>query len=339
MYYSATAGSCPNRSRQFDFKTKSNIQSHTRARRGWARRMPRAPTPWELWDTSAQVVAEAGTGLLFRSPDAGEEKEHWYEPDFELPFPRDAWEPPGLDTATYAPTGETLRRAYAISLICGGLKEREPDWILSGTREWVDQDWTEALFGERARADGGGEAGGGQGDVRPDVADALQCCGERLFVQTHEGYIGLAPANTRVGDVIAVLLGCSTPLVLRSSADRGPGYFTVVGECFVHGLNDAVALLGPLPAPWACVAVWVQGNRRCPRFLNTETGELTREDPRLEALEGWERVERMRVDGDDPTLYDFFREKASGRVVNWDPRLEPERLLEKGMDIEWLDLV
>lgn len=37
-----------------------------------------------------QVVAEAETGLLFRSPSA--EKEDWYQPDFELLFSQDTWD-------------------------------------------------------------------------------------------------------------------------------------------------------------------------------------------------------------------------------------------------------
>ena len=91
------------------------------------------------------------------------------------------WQPDDLDTATYEPTGEAMRKAYAITLICNILKEREPDWILTPTDVWVEQDFgTQALFGEHE-----GNATETVGETtssgwRSDVSDALQCCAERL---------------------------------------------------------------------------------------------------------------------------------------------------------------
>ncbi len=56
----------------------------------------------------------------------------------------------------------------------------------------------------------------------------------RRFMITKSGYIGLVPELTREDDVICVLFGCDTPLVLRPVGD----YYTLVGECYVHGLMD-----------------------------------------------------------------------------------------------------
>ena len=247
------------------------------------------------------------------------------------------WQPDGLDNSTYEPTGESMRKAYAITLICNILKEREPNWILSPTEVWVKQDFgAQALFGKDADASGSALEPSSS-STRSDVADSLQCCADRLFFRTHEGYIGLGPADTQADDVIAIFLGCSTPLVLRPN-DRGSDHFSVIGECFVHGLHDGTVLLGPLPRPWRGMAAWVEGDRRCLRFLNTETGEVSREDPRLEPLVGWERTEKL-VDGDDPTLYDFFRHTATGESINYDPRLEPEKLEAKGVRLDRLFLV
>lgn len=53
----------------------------------------------------------------------------------------------------------------------------------------------------------------------------------RLF-GTENGRIGLAPAAARVDDVIAVLPGCSVPMVLRRSGGR----WKLVGECYMHGI-------------------------------------------------------------------------------------------------------
>lgn len=241
------------------------------------------------------------------------------------------WQPVDLDTATYSPTGESKRKAYAITLICNGLREREPDWIVSSVDEWARQEFDEALFGEHAS---GQEK---PSSSRQDVADALQCCGERLFFQTEDGYMGLAPADTQLGDTVAIFLGAPNALILRpskSSADQ----FTVVGECFVYGLHDAIALLGALPHSWTGIAAWVHGDRRVIRYLNTETKEKTMEDPRLKPSPQWERVERE-LDRDDPTIYDFFQHKETGEVINYDPRLEPEKLGERGVELTWFSLL
>jgi hypothetical protein len=55
----------------------------------------------------------------------------------------------------------------------------------------------------------------------------------RCFVTTGDGYVGLAPTGTQVGDVVCVLLGSHLPLVLRPAGD---GTWEVVGTAFVMGL-------------------------------------------------------------------------------------------------------
>ncbi|RBQ79351.1 hypothetical protein FVER14953_21724 [Fusarium verticillioides] len=71
---------------------------------------------------------------------------------------------------------------------------------------------------------------------------------KRRFMTTTNGYMGWAPDNifgkdseqTRPSDMIAVLLGCSTPVVIRR---YGPcGYFQVIGEAYVQGLMDGEAM-------------------------------------------------------------------------------------------------
>jgi hypothetical protein len=53
---------------------------------------------------------------------------------------------------------------------------------------------------------------------------------------------GLAPANTRVGDIICILYGCSVPVILRRR-DKTPNddCFEVIGESFIYGLMDGEA--------------------------------------------------------------------------------------------------
>lgn len=61
----------------------------------------------------------------------------------------------------------------------------------------------------------------------------------RLF-GTENGRMGLGPAAAKVGDSIAILLGCSTPMVLRETG----GGWQLVGECYVHGAMQGELLGG-----------------------------------------------------------------------------------------------
>ena len=59
---------------------------------------------------------------------------------------------------------------------------------------------------------------------------------------TKNGYLGWVPDNiyggdedqTRSGDLVAIILGCSTPMVIRPAGK----YFLVVGEAYVQGIMD-----------------------------------------------------------------------------------------------------
>jgi hypothetical protein len=57
------------------------------------------------------------------------------------------------------------------------------------------------------------------------------------FCETTSGYFGLAPLNTRQGDIICVLSGYSAPVVLRKENDQ----ILFVGACFLVGLMSGEA--------------------------------------------------------------------------------------------------
>lgn len=107
----------------------------------------------------------------------------------------------------------------------------------------------------------------------------------RSFITTKEGYIGLAPRETKTGDVVCVLLGCETPLVSRPIES---GQYKVVGGCYICGLMDGERLLGPLPGHFQLV--WrldVEFGYRG-AYFDRETGETLIDDPRLGSFpEGW----------------------------------------------------
>ncbi|CAI6226788.1 unnamed protein product [Periconia digitata] len=54
----------------------------------------------------------------------------------------------------------------------------------------------------------------------------------RKLITTTTGYIGLMPEDVENGDVIAVILGCDFPVLLRPFGTA----YRVVGECYVHGI-------------------------------------------------------------------------------------------------------
>ncbi|KAF2190374.1 hypothetical protein K469DRAFT_721218 [Zopfia rhizophila CBS 207.26] len=65
--------------------------------------------------------------------------------------------------------------------------------------------------------------------------DTVQKRSRRLML-TNNVYIGMAPCRARQGDVVAILFGCSIPLVLRRVGVREA--FQVVGEAYVDGFMN-----------------------------------------------------------------------------------------------------
>jgi hypothetical protein len=65
--------------------------------------------------------------------------------------------------------------------------------------------------------------------------------GSMRLVMTFDGYIGLVHPNTRLGDEICCISGCSVPVVLRQNIpQRGHKVTTykVIGPAYVHGISD-----------------------------------------------------------------------------------------------------
>jgi hypothetical protein len=54
----------------------------------------------------------------------------------------------------------------------------------------------------------------------------------RRFITTTKGFAGLAPVGCRSGDVICVILGCRTPIILRQVDE----HLEIVREAYVHVL-------------------------------------------------------------------------------------------------------
>lgn len=145
-------------------------------------------------------------------------------------------------------------------------------------------------------------------ELRSDILLCMgvlaQACQERSLVIMEGGYIGMGPVLAQPGDQIAVILGCTAPLVLRSSHISNPGVsgnddtFTVVGPCDVFGLDWGQALLGPLPEGMRLI--WspsAPNGDASPAFRNKTTGEDALLDPRID----WDL---LRVEGKE---YSFVK--------------------------------
>ncbi|KAF2997712.1 hypothetical protein E8E13_006795 [Curvularia kusanoi] len=77
-------------------------------------------------------------------------------------------------------------------------------------------------------------------DRSRSVADSIASVSKgRAFCRTEQhGLLGWVPKNSVVGDVVAVLTGGSMPIVLRPH----DGYYTVVGDAYVHGIMDGESM-------------------------------------------------------------------------------------------------
>ncbi|KAF2000856.1 HET-domain-containing protein, partial [Amniculicola lignicola CBS 123094] len=68
----------------------------------------------------------------------------------------------------------------------------------------------------------------------------------RVWFETRD-YIGLCLPVAKPGDLICVLLGYGSPVILRPLGDDK---YKFIGRAYVHGLMDGEAILGPLPPGW-----------------------------------------------------------------------------------------
>jgi hypothetical protein len=62
----------------------------------------------------------------------------------------------------------------------------------------------------------------------------------KRFSNTKKGHLALMPADTRHGDIVAILFDCDLPVVLRPRERQ----YTFVGCCYVHGIMEGQAMAG-----------------------------------------------------------------------------------------------
>ncbi|KAI4112128.1 MAG: hypothetical protein LQ339_000136 [Xanthoria mediterranea] len=156
----------------------------------------------------------------------------------------------------------------------------------------------------------------------------------RLLITTADGRLGLAPEGTEAGDRVCVVLGCNSPLILRPKDSLN---HEVVGECYMDGIMAGEALLGELPRNWTLVEKYFQHHRGYYFvFLDSDTGEIHVEDLRHGPLPpGWRLKNHDRDDATNWYVNDITGEDWG----IWDPRLEPDALRARGVDLQEFRLV
>jgi hypothetical protein len=75
--------------------------------------------------------------------------------------------------------------------------------------------------------------------VRLNYMKVLKSLYDRRPFSSTEGYVGLAPAHSKSGDIICILFGADFPFIIRKAAK---GQYELVGEAFVYGIMDGEGL-------------------------------------------------------------------------------------------------
>ncbi|EOA81138.1 uncharacterized protein SETTUDRAFT_36012 [Exserohilum turcica Et28A] len=155
------------------------------------------------------------------------------------------------------------------------------------------------------------------------------CAGRNLFT-TSQGYIGLGPLGLRKGDQICLLLGFESSLIIRPTHKKR---FKVIGQCYLAGVTNGEPLLGALSPHHRMILVQHAASyQNYWTFLDSRTGKVDVEDPRLESElpRGWRRVKH---ELDDVQLK-FAHDSNPGKCTQFDPRLSRSELLRRGVPLE-----
>jgi hypothetical protein len=155
----------------------------------------------------------------------------------------------------------------------------------------------------------------------------------RSAYNTSGGTFGIAPNSAEPGDIIVVLLGFLSAMILR------PFYgntYKVVGESYCNGYMCCESFLGSLPNTHRMV--WLTEKRRAhvyPVYLELDSSTTQVEDPRSGELpKGW----KLRDHNEKHMFHHFMNEETGERTVK-DPRLSPEALTARGVNVEYFNLV
>ncbi|KAI0135830.1 HET-domain-containing protein [Daldinia grandis] len=113
-----------------------------------------------------------------------------------------------------------------------------------------------------------------------DFLQRSRIIGGKKFARCSNGYFGIVPSHSQVGDHVCVLIGCNGLMILRPVAD---GQFILMGEAYIDRLRIGEGLLGPLPENIQ-IYLTTHAHRATFGFMDMKSGNITFEDPRLKNL-------------------------------------------------------
>lgn len=162
----------------------------------------------------------------------------------------------------------------------------------------------------------------------------MMYCANRALISSIEGYLGLAPAEVMPGDIITALLGCDSVMILRPVDD---GRYQVIGEGLCRGFLNGEGFLGALPTPIEQLLYSTARGEYCV-FRNRDTKEFLFGDPRLDKVPLPEDRKKEEYD-DERKFFSIFVNEKTGERWSVDPRMTPEVLRTRGVDLKVFELV
>jgi hypothetical protein len=231
------------------------------------------------------------------------------------------------------PSGGSTSDAFIDAIVCGELAGLIPT------------EWRSCLSLEECRRIlDPGEAGVDVEDIKDNIKARVRAnLHGRVFFKTREGFFGICPESAKDGDVVVVFLGVYAPLVLRPVAHQGQLSYRIVGASYVHRAIYAQALLGSIPVGWTFSCKMVN---KYPELVFARGNILTQKDPRLPLPPEWryrylsgQRIQDSELDSSMNFLPQVFENVETKVVSGFDPRLTPDALRERGIDVQGFVLV
>ncbi|KAI2778237.1 HET-domain-containing protein [Daldinia loculata] len=157
------------------------------------------------------------------------------------------------------------------------------------------------------------------GSPEYDFLQRTRIIGGKKFARCSNGYFGIVPPHTQVGDHVCVLIGCNGVMILRPV---GSGQFILMGEAYIDRLRIGEGLLGPLPEN-VQMFLTTHAHKATFGFRDMNSGDITFEDPRLRNL---------------PIDLSDYREqlKEDGHVILF---VHPEVFNSIGVNVRYFDLI
>jgi hypothetical protein len=165
------------------------------------------------------------------------------------------------------------------------------------------------------------------------LAQSLKFYKGRSLFRSAQGRFGQAPKTARAGDIVTVVLGLKSALVLRPTNDNK---FQVVGEAYYSGMMEGEALLGPLPDGIEEIRRYsLSAQKWHVVYFDRNNNTVSVVDPRLGDMPpNW----KIESDPEDEVREWFVNEETGKRTRN-DPRRTLELLKKRGVDLQVFDLI